>query len=65
MNRTNDKHFFNCWDLLRQIDEHMAIARPKEQFELLTMEQAILDEVGFDCSHSYQDAIRLYNEREV
>lgn len=65
MNRTNDKHFFNCWDLLRQIDEYMPVARPKEQIELLTMEQAILDEAGFDCSHSYQDAIKLYSEREV
>ena len=65
MNRTNDKHFFNCWDLIRQIDEYMSVARPKEQEELLAMEQAILADAGFDCSHSYQDAIRLYNDREV
>ena len=65
MNRTNDFHFFNCWDLIREIDDYMSVARPKEQDELLILEQAIFDDAGFDRSHSYQDAIRLYNDREV
>ena len=63
MNRTNDKHFFNLWDLCREIDEQMLVARPKHQQALIDLEDAIFEDGGFDCSHSYQEAIELYNAR--
>lgn len=63
MNRTNDTHFFECWDLLQQIQDRLPFAKPKERSELLEMEENIFEESGFNSTYSYQEAIQAYKSR--
>ena len=65
MNRTNDVEFFRYWDLCREIKKSREFLRPKLLMEIQELEDAILEEAGFDCSHSYQEAIRLYQDRDI
>jgi len=62
MNRKNDKHFFECWDLASQIREAMPLARPKELQELKELEEQLFEESGFYTNFSYQDAIEAYKD---
>lgn len=66
MNRKNDKHFFELWDLAQTIQHRFPTARPKEQEELLAMEEQLFSEGGFYADYNYQEAITAYREyREV
>ena len=62
MNRTNDKHFFQMWDLAQGIQESFLCAGPKEQAELLELEEQLYREGGFYADYSYQEAITAYRE---
>lgn len=62
MNRANDKHFFELWDLAQSIEEQYRFAKPKEQLEISAMEEQIFDEGGFYADYTYQEAIAAYKE---
>jgi len=64
MNRAKDKHFFDCWDLARKIEDSLPFARPKERSELLEIEEHLYEESGFYADYTYQEAISAYRERK-
>lgn len=65
MNRANDKHFFELWDIAQQIQERYPVAGPKEQEELLVMEEQLHNEGGFYADYTYQEAITAYREHRT
>ena len=62
MNRANNKHFFELWDLAQTIQERFPMARPKEQAELYAMEEQLYREGGFYADYTYQEALTAYRE---
>lgn len=64
MNRTKDKHFFDCWDLARKIEDRLPFARAKERSELLELEEQLYEESGFYADYTYQEAIAAYREHK-
>lgn len=64
MNRTQDKHFFECWDIARDIELRLPVARSKERIELLEMEEQLYREAGFYADYTYQEAIAAYKEHK-
>jgi len=62
MNRSNDKHFFDCWDLARKIEDRLPFARAKERYELLELEEQLYEDSGFYANYTYQEAIAAYRE---
>ena len=62
MNRAKDKHFFDCWDFARQIEESLPFSRPKHRAELLELEEQLYEESGFYANYTYQEAISAYKE---
>ena len=62
MNRANDKHFFECWDLAQSLQEQMPVARAKQLEELLALEEELYNEAGFYADYTYQEAIEAYRE---
>jgi hypothetical protein len=62
MNRTNDKHFFELWDMAQKIRYSYEYARPKEKSEIIALEESLYDEGGFYADYTYQEAIQAYLE---
>lgn len=62
MNRTNDKHFFELWDMAQAIKESYSEASPKEKSEIMALEESLYDEGGFYADYTYQEAIQAYLE---
>jgi len=63
MNRTNNKEFFRCWDLSKELAEgHRASMCPKEQLEYLDLVGAFLDNYGFPPTSDYQACIQAWIE---
>ena len=59
MNRTNDKHFFYCWDLAKKL-EQACERKPKETEYLQSVEEYLYSEGGFYSGTPYQEAIFAY-----
>ena len=62
MNRTNDKHFFELWDIAQDIKHSYTNAKPKEQLEIIALEESLYEEGGFYADYTYQEAIQAYLE---
>lgn len=63
MNRTNDIHFFELWDLAQEIkamyDTHLS---PKAKLEVIELEEELYEQAGFYADYSYQEAIKAYTD---
>ena len=64
MNRKNDKHFFDCWDLMKRIEAlYDNVTSPRDQLEIMDLEAALADEGGFAPFTDYQTAIQDYKDK--
>jgi hypothetical protein len=64
MNRKQNKHFFECWDLMRRIEAmYERTVSPREQLEIEEMEAALVSEGGFAPFTDYQQAIQDYKDK--